>query len=163
LGGGARPQRLFSHDVGRTWPERHDHPPTRTGMPFNVEGNAWIDRDATGRARAILELGWHYAPGKSHPGDDATVVFRRSVAGGRREGGGPWATGPRAGRGSSPAAPGAKPGRGGAGGGATPPPPSAARGPPPRTTSPPRSFGAPPTAAGEGRALPPPHDAAKPW
>jgi hypothetical protein len=83
LGGGARPQRLFSHDHGRTWPERLDHPPTRTGMPFNVEGDAWIDRDAKGRARAILELGWHYAPGKSHPGDDATVVFRRSVDGGK--------------------------------------------------------------------------------
>ena len=33
-------------------------------------------------AKAILELGWHYAPGKSHPKDDATVVFRRSVDGG---------------------------------------------------------------------------------
>jgi hypothetical protein len=83
LDSGARPQRIFSHDHGRTWPERLDHPSTRTGMSCNAEGNAWIDRDATGRARAILELGWHYAPGKSHPRDDATVVFRRSVDGGK--------------------------------------------------------------------------------
>jgi outer membrane protein assembly factor BamB len=48
-----------------------------------VEGNAWIDRDEQGRARAILELGWHYAPGKRHPRDAATVVFRRSVDGGK--------------------------------------------------------------------------------
>ena len=74
----ARPQRLYSNDFGRTWTESVDHPPTKTGMPFNLEGNAWVDRDAKGNVQAILELGWHYAPGKNHPKDDATVVFRRS-------------------------------------------------------------------------------------
>jgi hypothetical protein len=78
-----KPQRIFSNDFGRTWTERADHPPTKEGRSFSVEGNAWIDRDNQGRAKAILELGWHYAPGKSHPRDDATVVFRRSADGGK--------------------------------------------------------------------------------
>lgn len=81
---GGKPQRVFSNDYGRTWTEHVDHPPTKGGMPFNLEGNAWVDRDERGAAVAILELGWHYAPGKSHPKDDATVVFRRSVDGGKR-------------------------------------------------------------------------------
>lgn len=80
---GGKPQRIFSDDHGRTWTESVEHPLTKDGMSFGVEGNAWIDRDEQGRARAILELGWHYAPGKSHPKDDATVVFRRSVDGGK--------------------------------------------------------------------------------
>lgn len=76
-------RRYFSHDYGRTWSDRVAHPPTRQGFPFHQEGNGWVDRDPAGKARAILELGWHYEPGKSHPRDDATVVFRRSVDGGR--------------------------------------------------------------------------------
>ncbi len=80
---GARPQRIFSNDYGRTWTETVDHPLTKTGMAFGMEGNGWVDRNADGNAKAILELGWHYAPGKSHPKDDATVVFRRSVDGGK--------------------------------------------------------------------------------
>jgi len=74
-------RRHFSNDFGRTWSESVDHPPTKTGMRFNVEGNGWVDRDGQGRARAILEVGDHYAPGKSHPKDDATGVFRRSLDG----------------------------------------------------------------------------------
>jgi hypothetical protein len=77
------PRRFFSSDYGRTWPESVVNPPTREGRAFNSEGNAWVDRDDEGRAKAILELGWHYAPGKSHPKDDATVVFRRSIDGGQ--------------------------------------------------------------------------------
>ena len=78
-----KPQRIFSSDYGRTWDQSMDHPPTQEGRKFNVEGNAWIDRDAKGMAKAILELGWHYEPGKSHPKDDATVVLRRSRDGGQ--------------------------------------------------------------------------------
>jgi hypothetical protein len=78
-----KPQRIFSDDYGRTWTRHIDQPPTKEGRSFGVEGNAWIDRDEKGAAQAILELGWHYAPGKSHPKDDATVVFRRSRDGGR--------------------------------------------------------------------------------
>lgn len=80
---GEGPQRIFSDDYGRTWTERISHPPTKEGMPFGLEGNAWVDRDEEGLAKAILEVGWHYAPGKSHPRDDATAVFRRSLDGGR--------------------------------------------------------------------------------
>jgi hypothetical protein len=77
-------RRYFSHDYGRTWTDSVEHPPTREGRPFHLEGNAWVDLDEAGKAKAILELGWHYAPGKKHPRDDATVVFRRSVDGGRK-------------------------------------------------------------------------------
>ena len=76
-------RRYYSFDYGRTWPEDVEHPKTSTGMNFDIEGNAWVDRDAQGKAEAILELGWHYEPGKRHPIDDATVVFRRSTDGGR--------------------------------------------------------------------------------
>ncbi len=79
----ARPQRIISSDYGRTWTERIDHAPTKSGMPFNLEGNAWVDRDAKGDARAILEVGWHYDKGKDWPKDDATDVFRRSLDGGK--------------------------------------------------------------------------------
>ena len=75
-------RRYYSHDYGRTWPENVEHPKTKTGMTFHLEGNAWVDRDKEGGAKAILELGWHYTPGKTHPTGDATVVFRRSVDGG---------------------------------------------------------------------------------
>ena len=77
-----KPQRIFSRDYGRTWDQTIDHPLTKEGRDFDVEGNAWIDRDERGMAQAILELGWHYEPGKSHPKDDATVVLRRSRDGG---------------------------------------------------------------------------------
>jgi len=76
-------RRYFSSDYGRTWTENVAHPPTRAGHSFHLEGTAWVDRDRSGRARSILELGWHYEPGKKHPRDDATVVFRRSNDGGR--------------------------------------------------------------------------------
>ena len=76
-------QSWFSRDYGRTWKDKVAHPPTSDGYPFNLEGNAWVDQDAVGKATSILELGWHYKPGKKHPRDDATVVFRRSVDGGR--------------------------------------------------------------------------------
>jgi hypothetical protein len=80
---GSKSRRFFSNDYGRTWPENIEHPLTKNGMPFNLEGNAWVDRDARGKAKAILELGWHYPPGKSHPKDAAIVVFRRSADGGK--------------------------------------------------------------------------------
>ncbi len=76
-------RRFFSYDYGRTWTDSVVHPQTRQGRPFHLEGNAWVDFNEAGKARAILELGWHYAPGKKHPRDDASVVFRRSVDGGR--------------------------------------------------------------------------------
>ena len=76
-------RRLFSHDYGRTWPESIEDPRTTDGMTFHREGNAWVDRDEDGHAQAILDLGWHYKPGESHPKSAATVVFRRSIDGAR--------------------------------------------------------------------------------
>jgi hypothetical protein len=73
--------RLFSSDYGRTWPERIANPPAKGGTTFQSEGNSWVDRDDQGRATAILQLGHHYSQGKSHPKDDSTGVFRRSVDG----------------------------------------------------------------------------------
>ena len=75
-------RRYFSSDYGRTWPTSVEHPKTGKGIDFHIEGNAWVDRDTEENAEAILELGWHYEPGKRHPIDDATVVFRRSIDGG---------------------------------------------------------------------------------
>jgi len=80
---GGQPQRIFSQDYGRTWNEAVDHSQTKDGRAFGVEGNGWIEFDDQGIVKAILEIGWHYAPGKSHPKDDATAVFRRSVDGGK--------------------------------------------------------------------------------
>jgi hypothetical protein len=53
---GSGPQRVFSSDYGRTWPVQENHAPTKEGRAFNIEGNAWIDRDAKGNAKAILEV-----------------------------------------------------------------------------------------------------------
>ena len=75
--------RLFSSDYGRTWPERIANPPAKGGTTFQSEGNSWVDRDDQGRATAILQVGHHYSQGKSHPKDDSTGVFRRSVDGAR--------------------------------------------------------------------------------
>ena len=76
-------RRYYSYDYGRTWPESVELARTSQGRDYHIEGNAWVDRHADGKARAILELGWHYEPGKKHPRDDATVVFRRSTDGGK--------------------------------------------------------------------------------
>jgi len=76
-------RRHYSHDNGRTWTDHVPHPKTEEGMPFNLEGNAWVDRDKDGKAKAVYEIGWHYKPGEKHPRDDAWAVFRRSADGGR--------------------------------------------------------------------------------
>ena len=87
LGGGrlsfVTDRRYFSSDYGRTWTESVDHPGTQDGHGFGLEGNGWVDRDEQGRPRAILEIGYHWEPGKSLPRDDTTNVFRRSIDGGK--------------------------------------------------------------------------------
>ena len=75
-------QRFFSHDYGRTWSGGREHPLTSDGMKFNLEGNAWVDRNKKGKATTIFEIGWHYKPAQSHPRDDAWGVFRHSIDGG---------------------------------------------------------------------------------
>lgn len=49
----------FSHDYGRTWPERQPLQRTTEGKPFFSEGNALVDRDAHGVATRIAQLGGH--------------------------------------------------------------------------------------------------------
>ncbi|NUQ64277.1 MAG: hypothetical protein HUU20_17545 [Pirellulales bacterium] len=80
---GGKPQRIFSSDYGRTWNESIDQPPTKDGHGFGIEGNGWVDRDASGAAKAILEIGYYLEAGKSHPTGDFTGVFRRSLDDGK--------------------------------------------------------------------------------
>ena len=75
-------RRYFSHDYGRTWSDRLKHPLTPEGIKFNLEGNAWVDRDAEGKAKTIFEIGGHFKTGESHPLDDAWAVFQHSTDGG---------------------------------------------------------------------------------
>jgi hypothetical protein len=49
--------RLYSHDYGRTWPERVSLPAAE-GQGWNVEGNGLVDRDATGKAGRLAEIGY---------------------------------------------------------------------------------------------------------
>jgi len=76
-------QRFFSSDYGRTWKESVDHPATKEGRGFGIEGNGWIDRGDKGAPKAILEIGYHLEAGKTHPTGDFTGVFRRSLDGGK--------------------------------------------------------------------------------
>ena len=77
-------RRYFSPDYGRTWKESAEHPPANDGRPINLEGNAWVDRDERGLARAILEVGDYHEPGKRAFEEDwISGVFRRSVDGGK--------------------------------------------------------------------------------
>src|SRR5580704_6183705 len=77
-------RRYFSPDYGRTWKESAEHPPAKDGRPLNLEGNAWVDRDERGLARATLEVGDYHEPGKRAFSDDwIHCVFRRSVDGGK--------------------------------------------------------------------------------
>lgn len=87
LGGGTlsfvTDKRYYSHDHGVTWTDSIEHPPTGMGLPFMLEGNAWVDRDENGKAKTIYEIGWHYKPEGKHPEKDAWAFFRRSIDGGR--------------------------------------------------------------------------------
>ncbi len=87
LGGGTlsfvTDKRYYSHDHGRTWPDSVEHPATSTGLPFMLEGNAWLDRDEQGHATTVYEIGWHYKPEGKHPEKDAWGFFRHSKDGGR--------------------------------------------------------------------------------
>ena len=57
------PQRLFSHDYGRTWTEKAPVPPAPDGFLWGVEGNALVDRDTDGRAVRIAEIGYTTSEG----------------------------------------------------------------------------------------------------
>ena len=51
----AAPGLYFSHDYGRTWPEKVPLPQTPSGKIWSSEGNGLVDRDARGRATLV---GW---------------------------------------------------------------------------------------------------------
>jgi hypothetical protein len=85
-------RQYFSNDYGRTWPESRDLQPAAnkgtTGdgkVPgfFGAEGNAWVDRDAQGRAVRVGQIGWNYDPAARWPHDPANGILRWSRDGGR--------------------------------------------------------------------------------
>gem|GEM_PF-1419135 len=76
-------RRFFSADYGRTWPDSNKLQPTSDGLPFHVEGNTWVDRDATGRAERVAALGWRYENGERWPTGAAITLIRWSDDGGR--------------------------------------------------------------------------------
>jgi hypothetical protein len=59
--------RLYSHDYGRTWPERVALTAAE-GQAWNVEGNPLIDRDPAGAAVRIAEIGYKAYSGPVWPG-----------------------------------------------------------------------------------------------
>lgn len=73
----------FSHDYGRTWPERQPLQTTLDGQSFGVEGNFLVERDDRGVATRIGALGWCYRKGHKWPLDPATGILRWSMDGGR--------------------------------------------------------------------------------
>jgi hypothetical protein len=86
------PRQYFSKDHGRTWPENRDLQPaankgtTGEGKApgfFGGEGNAWVDRDAKGRAVRLGQIGWNYDPASRWPHDPANGILRWSRDGGR--------------------------------------------------------------------------------
>lgn len=88
LGGGnlsyvSAQRRYFSNNYGQTWPENTVVPWTTAGDLFGSEGNAGVDCDAAGNATRVMEIGWHYDPGKCWPASDCSSVFRYSLDGGR--------------------------------------------------------------------------------
>lgn len=76
------PCRLFSHDYGRTWPERIPAQPCSNGEPFHTEGNSLVDRNKDGIAVRILETGQNIGIG-SWPHDPMCEFIRESHDGGR--------------------------------------------------------------------------------
>ena len=73
----------FSSDYGRTWPERRQLQLLSNGEPFNDEGNALVDRDASGIATSIAQIGYYYEKDKKWPKDPAIGCLRWSSDGGR--------------------------------------------------------------------------------
>ena len=60
---GSRYCRFFSHDYGRTWPDRVPVQPAPDGLLFGAEGNPLVDRDDNGIATMIAETGHTFAEG----------------------------------------------------------------------------------------------------
>lgn len=74
-------RRFFSADHGRTWPDSIKVQPTADGLPFHVEGNTWVDRDAAGLPERVAALGWRYENGEKWPAGAAITLIRWSYDG----------------------------------------------------------------------------------
>ncbi|MCC6442837.1 MAG: exo-alpha-sialidase [Armatimonadetes bacterium] len=57
VGATASGERFFSHDYGRTWPERVPVPPADDGLGWSVEGNPLVE---TGLPVRVAEIGYGY-------------------------------------------------------------------------------------------------------
>ena len=73
----------FSHDYGRSWPERQTLQTATNGEVFNIEGSALVDRDANGKAKRIAVIGYNYPKGKQFPKDPPVAMLRWSEDTGR--------------------------------------------------------------------------------
>jgi len=76
--------RRFSSDYGRTWPESVPVPPAANGAFFGVEGNPLVDRDESGEATRIAEIGYNFGPEGSYQAAEPTHAFIRWSADGGR-------------------------------------------------------------------------------
>ncbi|MBI3921366.1 MAG: hypothetical protein HY318_08120 [Armatimonadetes bacterium] len=75
-------KRYFSHDYGRTWPERVPVQPAPNGLGFWCEGNAMVDRTPSGTVARIAEIGFNYREG-FWPEEPCDAFIRWSEDGGR--------------------------------------------------------------------------------
>ena len=74
-------RRCFSSDYGRTW-EHIPAQPASNGLGFYVEGNPMVDRDASGTAVRIAEVGFNVPEGE-WPRTPCDAFLRWSEDGGR--------------------------------------------------------------------------------
>ena len=75
-------KRYFSKDYGRTWPESIPVQPPSNDRWWSGEGNPLVDRDASGNAVRMAEIGFNYAEG-AWPNEPCDAFFRWSDDGGR--------------------------------------------------------------------------------
>ena len=75
-------KRYFSADRGRTWTSILQQL-AANGAPFRAEGNPWVDRDESGMAVRIAEIGYNLGGGGWKRTDPTHAFFRWSYDGGR--------------------------------------------------------------------------------
>lgn len=75
-------QRYYSRDYGRSWPEKIPVQPATNGRGFYGEGNPLVDRDDSGVAARIAEIGFNYVEG-TWPEKPCDAFIRWSEDGGR--------------------------------------------------------------------------------
>ncbi|MAE66563.1 MAG: hypothetical protein CMJ18_20020 [Phycisphaeraceae bacterium] len=92
----SEPMRMFSHDYGRTWPERVASPPAPDGLHLGFEGSPLVERDDQGRAVRLVQTGqtlegaapywkirqfirWSHDGGRTWPRVDEPRAWRKIV------------------------------------------------------------------------------------